>query len=111
MGRVSVHHGRVVSAQRRSQNGRTEAVELLHEQLRDSLHTLVTSVDWEQALAVAARFHDYSFANTQLIWSQAVSRGFKPTRMAGSLAFPSPDDRSGLVVVGDDGQVAVAFAV
>jgi DNA primase len=58
-------------------------VERLHGQLRDSLHALVTSEDWQQALAVAARFHDYSFANTQLIWSQAISRGFHPSRVAG----------------------------
>jgi len=58
-------------------------VERLHGQLRESLHALVTSEDWQQALAVAARFHDYSFANTQLVWSQAVSRGFHPSRVAG----------------------------
>lgn len=58
-------------------------VERLHGQLRESLHALVTSEDWQQALAVAARFHDYSFANTLLIWSQAVSRGFHPSRVAG----------------------------
>lgn len=62
---------------------RNEAVERLHEQLRESLHALITSEDWQQALAVAARFHDYSFANTQLIWSQAISRGFQPSRVAG----------------------------
>jgi len=73
----------VVSAQNDSRNGQTEAVERLHGQLRDSLHALVTSEDWHQALSVAARFHDYSFANTQLIWSQAVSRGFDPSRVAG----------------------------
>jgi len=58
-------------------------VERLHGQLRESLHALVTSEDWQQALAVAAHFHDYSFANSQLIWSQAVSRGFHPSRVAG----------------------------
>ena len=58
-------------------------MERLHGQLRESLHTLITSEDWQQALAVAAQFHDYSFANTQLIWSQAVSRGFHPSRVAG----------------------------
>jgi len=73
----------VVSAQNDSQNGRPEAVERLHGQLQESLHALVTSEDWQQALSVAAQFHDYSFANTQLIWSQAVSRGFHPSRVAG----------------------------
>lgn len=62
---------------------RAEAVERLHQQLRESLHALVTSEDWRKALAVAARFHDYSFANTQLIWSQALARGFEPSRVAG----------------------------
>jgi DNA primase len=62
---------------------RAEAVERLHQQLRVSLHALVTSEDWRQALAVAARFHDYSFANTRLIWSQAAARGFAPDRVAG----------------------------
>lgn len=58
-------------------------MERLHQQLRESLSALVTSEDWQRALAVAARFHDYSFANTQLIWSQALARGFEPTRVAG----------------------------
>ena len=58
-------------------------MERLHQQLRDSLHSLVTSEDWQRALAVAAHFHDYSFANTQLIWSQATARGVTPTRVAG----------------------------
>jgi DNA primase len=58
-------------------------VERLHQQMRDSLHALVTSEDWQQALAVAAQFHEYSFANTQLIWSQAVARGFQPSQVAG----------------------------
>ncbi len=60
-----------------------EPVERLHEQLRESLQVLVTSEDWRQALAVAARFHDYSFANTRLIWSAAAVRGFAPDRVAG----------------------------
>ena len=58
-------------------------MERLHDQLQESLRALVTSEDWQQALAVAARFHNYSFANTQLIWSQAISRGFPPSRVAG----------------------------
>lgn len=55
----------------------------LHEDLRRDLADMVTSEDWRQALAVAARFHDYSFSNTRLIWSQATERGFVPTRVAG----------------------------
>ena len=60
-----------------------DSVEQLHEQLQNSLRDLVTSDDWQQALAVAARFHDYSFANTQLIWAQSHARGFTPSRVAG----------------------------
>lgn len=58
-------------------------MERLHDQLQESLRALVTSEDWQQALTVAARFHNYSFSNTQLIWSQAISRGFRPSRVAG----------------------------
>lgn len=36
---------------------------------------------------MAARFHDYSFANTRLIWAQAKARGFAPTRVAGYRAW------------------------
>lgn len=66
---------------------RTDVVDRLHEQLRDSLAELVTSEDWQRALAVAARFHDYSFANTRLIWAQSLARGFSPTRVAGYRAW------------------------
>jgi antirestriction protein ArdC len=52
-----------------------------------SLRALVSSEDWQQALEVAARFHDYSFANTRLIWAQAKARGFTPTRVAGYRAW------------------------
>ncbi len=64
-----------------------DTVERLHEQLKDALQTLVTSEDWQRALTVAARFHTYSFANTQLIWSQSMARGFTPTRVAGYRAW------------------------
>src|SRR3990172_10173746 len=62
---------------------RSDAVERLHEQLQDSLQELVTSEDWQRALAVAARFHDYSFANSRLIWAQSLARGITPSRVAG----------------------------
>jgi len=65
----------------------SDAVERLHAQLQDSLQELVTSEDWQQALAVAARFHDYSFSNTQLIWAQSLARGFTPSRVAGYRAW------------------------
>jgi len=62
-------------------------VDLLHQQLQDSLQELVTSEDWQRALSVAARFHDYSFANTRLIWAQSAARGFTPNRVAGYRAW------------------------
>lgn len=65
----------------------SDAVERLHAQLQGSLQELVTSEDWQQALAVAARFHDYSFSNTQLIWAQSLARGFTPSRVAGYRAW------------------------
>ena len=58
-------------------------MERLHAQLQSSLQELVTSEDWQRALYVAARFHDYSFANTQLIWAQSLARGVTPSRVAG----------------------------
>ncbi|MDF1595126.1 MAG: ArdC-like ssDNA-binding domain-containing protein [Acidimicrobiia bacterium] len=66
---------------------RSDAVDHLHEQLQASLQELVTSEDWQKALAVAARFHDYSFSNTQLIWAQSLARGFTPSRVAGYRAW------------------------
>jgi len=66
---------------------RSEAVERLHVQLHDSLQELISSEDWQRALAVAARFHDYSFANTRLIWAQSLVRGFTPSRVAGYRAW------------------------
>jgi DNA primase len=66
---------------------RDDAVDRLHQQLQDSLQELVTSEDWQRALAVAARFHDYSFANTRLIWAQSIARGFTPSRVAGYRAW------------------------
>jgi DNA primase len=64
-----------------------DAVDRLHEQLQVSIRALVSSEDWRHALEVAARFHDYSFANTQLIWAQAKAHGFTPTRVAGYRAW------------------------
>jgi DNA primase catalytic core len=79
----------VESAEKTS--NRSDAVERLHEQLQDSLQELVTSEDWQRALAVAARFHDYSFANTRLIWAQSLARGFTPSRVAGYRAWQELD--------------------
>ena len=66
---------------------RDDTVDRLHQQLQDSLQELVTSEDWQRALSVAARFHDYSFANTRLIWAQSAARGFTPNRVAGYRAW------------------------
>ncbi|MCZ7534433.1 MAG: ArdC-like ssDNA-binding domain-containing protein [Acidimicrobiia bacterium] len=66
---------------------RDDAVDQLHQQLQDSLQELVTSEDWQRALTVAARFHDYSFANTRLIWAQSIARGGTPSRVAGYRAW------------------------
>src|SRR5688572_14743347 len=45
----------------------SDVADQLHEQLQAALAELVTSEDWKEALAVAQRFHQYSFSNTQLI--------------------------------------------
>ena len=75
----------MVTAERES--SKDDAVDRLHQQLQDSLQELVTSEDWQRALSVAARFHDYSFANTRLIWAQSSARGFTPNRVAGYRAW------------------------
>jgi DNA primase len=75
----------VETAERKT--SRDDAVDRLHQQLQDSLQELVTSEDWQRALAVAARFHDYSFANTRLIGAQSLARGFTPSRVAGYRAW------------------------
>ena len=66
---------------------RSEAVERLHDQLQDSLQELISSEDWQRALAVAARFHDYSFANTGSSGRSHLARGFTPSRVAGYRAW------------------------
>lgn len=71
------------STDQTTDRSQSEVVEQLHDRLTESLTTLVSSEDWQRALAIAARFHDYSFANTQLISSQAAERGFTPSRVAG----------------------------
>lgn len=70
---------------------RSDPVEQLHEQFQESLQQLVTSEDWQRALAVAARFHNYSFANSRLIWAQSLARGFTPSRVAGYRAWQALD--------------------
>ncbi len=61
----------------------SDAAAQLHAQLEESLWALVTSEDWLAALEVASKFHDYSFANAQLIAIEAHRRGITPSRVAG----------------------------
>ncbi|MDK1026746.1 MAG: hypothetical protein QGM49_05380 [Actinomycetota bacterium] len=58
------------------------AADRLHQQLQISLNELVTSEDRQRALTVAARFRDYSFADTQLISAKSLDRGFTPSGVA-----------------------------
>ena len=55
----------------------------LHQDLLDQVAQLRTSEQWLQAMAQAARFHDYSLGNWLLLWSQAERRGTTVTRPAG----------------------------
>jgi len=42
-----------------------------HETIVDEVHRLVSGQEWANYLRFAAKFHDYSFNNTVLIWAQA----------------------------------------
>src|SRR3954469_8921989 len=57
---------------RQTSNEQTQADKLaaLHERLAAEVAALRTGEDWQRWLAVAARFHTYSFQNTLLILSQ-----------------------------------------
>lgn len=55
----------------------------LHQDLLDQVARLRTSEEWLQAMVTAARFHDYSFGNWLLLWSQADQRGTTVTQPAG----------------------------
>jgi antirestriction protein ArdC len=55
----------------------------LHRQLLDQVAQLRTSSEWLEAMVTAARFHDYSFGNWLLMWSQAEQRRTTITRPAG----------------------------
>ena len=61
----------------------------LHQQLLDKVTQLRTSEEWLQAMTAAARFHDYSFGNWLLLWSQAEQRATKVTRPAGYRTWQS----------------------
>src|SRR3954462_7927788 len=57
---------------RQTSNEQAQADKLaaLHERLAAEVAALRTGEDWQRWLAVAARFHSYSFQNTLLILSQ-----------------------------------------
>lgn len=64
-----------------------DRAEALHSQLLDRVGQLRTSKEWLDAMVTAARFHDYSFGNWVLLWSQAETRGTQITRPAGYRAW------------------------
>jgi len=55
----------------------------LHQDLLEQVARLRISDEWLEAMVTAARFHDYSFGNWLLLWSQAEQRGTTVTRPAG----------------------------
>jgi len=61
----------------------SERAEALHAELLDRVTALKSSAEWLEAMTAAARFHEYSFGNWLLLWSQAERRGTTVTRMAG----------------------------
>ncbi|MGH8926095.1 MAG: ArdC family protein [Acidimicrobiia bacterium] len=61
----------------------SERAEALHAELIDRVTALRSSAEWLEAMAAAARFHEYSFGNWLLMWSQAEQRGLSVTRPAG----------------------------
>jgi antirestriction protein ArdC len=61
----------------------SERAEALHAELVDRVTALRSSAEWLEAMTAAARFHEYSFGNWLLLWSQAERRGTAVTRPAG----------------------------
>lgn len=61
----------------------TDRAAELHADLIDRVKTLRSSVEWLEAMTVAARFHEYSFGNWMLLWSQAERRNTTISRIAG----------------------------
>src|SRR4051812_40659594 len=53
-----------------NEQARADKLAALHERLAAEVAALRTGQDWQRWLAVAARFHTYSFQNTLLILSQ-----------------------------------------
>ena len=61
----------------------SDRAEALHADLIEKVAALRSSVEWLEAMAVAARFHEYSFGNWLLLWSEAEERGVTLSRVAG----------------------------
>ena len=61
----------------------SDAAQRLCDDLADRVAALRTSAEWLEAMTAAARFHDYSFGNWLLLWSQAEQRETTVTRPAG----------------------------
>jgi antirestriction protein ArdC len=64
-----------------------DRAETLHRQLLERVGELRSSKEWLEAMMTAARFHDYSFGNWVLLWSQAEARDTQITRPAGYRAW------------------------
>src|SRR5215218_6591841 len=103
----------------RNEQARADKLTALHDRLAAEVAVLRTGQDWQRWLAVAARFHTYSFQNTLLILSQRsdatnaagyetwktlgrqVSKGQKGIAiLAPVLRRPRPDDGTGRGVEG-----------
>lgn len=65
----------------------SERAEQLHTDLINQVAALRSSEDWLEAMTTAAMFHQYSFGNWLLLWSQAEQRGTTVTRPAGYRAW------------------------
>ncbi len=78
---VAVARGDPIMASTPEQRAAREAkLDELHEKLTSAVEQLVSSDDWREALAFAARFRSRSFNNTMLIWMQHQA-GFEAGRV------------------------------
>lgn len=68
---------------RKTDEERQAEVEALTEQLHAKVSELTTSGAWVRMLAIAGRFHRYSWRNQMLLLLQAEDRGVEITRVAG----------------------------
>jgi Antirestriction protein len=67
----------------KSEEQRAAEVAQLTEQLHAAVGELTSSEAWVRMLAVAAKFHRYSWRNQVLLWVQAEERGMTLSRVAG----------------------------